>query len=59
MHTPLRNSHDYIRSAREIRMAVEYVMRPLMDQNPSLNVYPYSLYYVYYDQYGYIRSVAI
>ena len=40
-------------------MAVDYVMKPLTDADPSLDVYPYSLFYVYYDQYSYIRSVAI
>lgn len=34
-------------------------MSPLKDSNPDIDIYPYSLFYVYYDQYGYIRSVAI
>ena len=59
MHRPLRNSYDYIRAAREMRLAVEYVMGPLMEQDPNIDAYPYSLFYVYYDQYAYIRSVAI
>ena len=59
MHRPLRNSYDYIRAAREMRMAVDYVMGPLIEKDPSLSAYPYSLFYVYYDQYAYIRSVAI
>jgi len=42
-----------------MRMAVDYVMKPLTDKNSSLSAYPYSLVYVYYDQYAYIRSVAI
>lgn len=29
MHRPLRNSYDYIRAAREMRLAVDYVMKPL------------------------------
>lgn len=40
-------------------MAVEYVLGPLLQKDSSLSAYPYSLFYVYYDQYGYIRSVAI
>lgn len=40
-------------------MAVDYILGPLLKQNPSLDAYPYSLFYVYYDQYSYIRSVAI
>jgi|LakMenEpi03Aug12_release.lakeMendotaPanAssembly.Ray.scaffolds.fasta_scaffold873659_2 Niemann-Pick C1 protein len=59
MTKPLRNSADYIRSARETRMAMDYVMKPLLKSDPNLSAYPYSLFYVYYDQYGYIRSVAI
>ena len=59
MHKPLRNSYDYIRAAREMRLAIDYVMGPLIQKDPSLSAYPYSLFYVYYDQYAYIRSVAI
>ena len=59
MHKPLRESYDYIRAAREMRLAVDYVMGPLIEKDPSLSAYPYSLFYVYYDQYAYIRSVAI
>lgn len=40
-------------------MAMDYVLKPLLDADPSLSAYPYSLFYVYYDQYSYIRSVAI
>lgn len=59
MTKPLRNSYDYIRSARETRLAMDYVMGDLLESDPTLSAYPYSLFYVYYDQYGYIRSVAI
>jgi hypothetical protein len=59
MTKPLRNSADYIRSARETRLAMDFVMGDLLESDPTLSAYPYSLFYVYYDQYGYIRSVAI
>lgn len=59
MHKPLRNSYDYIRAARETRMAVDFILKPLLEKDESLSAYPYSLFYVYYDQYGYIRSVAV
>lgn len=59
MHKPLRNSYDYIRAARETRMAVDYALGDLLKSNSTLSAYPYSLFYVYYDQYSYIRSVAI
>lgn len=38
---------------------MKFVLKDLLAQNPQLEAYPYSLFYVYYDQYGYIRSVAI
>lgn len=59
MTKPLRGSADYIRSARETRMAMDYVLGDFLDENPDLSAYPYSLFYVFYDQYSYIRSVAI
>lgn len=34
-------------------------MKDLVKNDPTLEVYPYSLFYIYYDQYSYIRSVAI
>ena len=59
MTKPLRKSEDYIRSARETRLVMDYVLGDFLDQNPDLSAYPYSLFYVFYDQYSYIRSVAI
>lgn len=40
-------------------MAMDYVLGDFLDENPDLSAYPYSLFYVFYDQYSYIRSVAI
>ena len=34
-------------------------MKGLTDKTPGVEAFPYSLVYVYYDQYAYIRSVAI
>ena len=59
MHKPVRNSSDYIRAARETRLAVDYVLGPLLKEDSSLSAYAYSLFYVYYDQYSYIRAVAL
>jgi hypothetical protein len=42
-----------------MRLAVKYVMDPLKALDPKIDAYAYSLFYVYYDQYAYIRSVAI
>jgi Niemann-Pick C1 protein len=36
---------------------LDYVLEDYI--NEERTAYPYSLFYVYYDQYGYIRSVAI
>ena len=59
MTKPLRNSKDYIQAAREARMVVDWSLGEFLKENPDLSVYPYSLFYVFYDQYSYIRSVAI
>lgn len=59
MTKPLRGSEDYIRAAREARLAMDYVLGEFLEANPDRSAYPYSLFYVYYDQYSYIRSVAI
>ena len=40
-------------------MAVDYSLGNLLSKHSSLSAYPYSLFYIYYDQYSYIRSVAI
>lgn len=40
-------------------MAVDYSLGDLLSKHSSLSAYPYSLFYIYYDQYSYIRSVAI
>ena len=34
-------------------------MRNLTEKYPNVSAFPYSLVYVYYDQYTYIRSVAV
>jgi len=36
---------------------MDFVVGKYLDD--KMTAYPYSLFYVYYDQYGYIRSVAI
>lgn len=67
MTKPLHNSSEYIRAARETRLAMDHVMGPLINQQgqgingdgEGLEAYPYSLFYVFYDQYSYIRAVAI
>lgn len=34
-------------------------MKGLTDKTPGVEAFPYSLVYVYYDQYAYIRSIAV
>jgi Niemann-Pick C1 protein len=38
---------------------MDYVLGDFLAENTTRTAYPYSLFYVYYDQYSYIRSVAI
>ena len=59
MHKPLRDSEDYIRSAQEARQTVNKIMKNLTEKYPNTTAFPYSLVYIYYDQYTYIRAVAV
>ena len=38
---------------------MDYILGDHLDEDKNITAYPYSLFYVYYDQYSYIRSVAI
>jgi len=38
---------------------MDYVLGDFLEANQDKTAYPYSLFYVFYDQYSYIRSVAI
>lgn len=58
-HKPLRVSEDYIKAAQEARQTVNKIMKELTDKTPGVSAFPYSLVYVYYDQYAYIRSIAV
>ncbi|KAM3130411.1 hypothetical protein pb186bvf_017510 [Paramecium bursaria] len=55
-HTPLHNSKEYILSLEQTRQVID---KKCKDLDTSKKVYAYSLHYVFYDQYSYIRSVAI
>lgn len=48
-HTILRNSSDYIDALNQARIIGANLTKTL-----SVNVYPYSVFYVYYEQYLYI-----
>ena len=59
MHTPLRGSEDYIKAAQSARQTIEKIMANFTQFYPDRQAFPYSLFYIYYDQYTYIRSIAI
>lgn len=59
MHTPLRNSSDYIRAAESARQTISKITKNFTQYYPDAKAFPYSLFYIYYDQYSYIRSIAV
>ncbi|RWS23007.1 hypothetical protein B4U80_06319 [Leptotrombidium deliense] len=55
-HIPLQNSHDFVsalRSAREISDEISYTINGFLKESKQqqVDVYPYSIIYVYYEQY--------
>ncbi|BEJ13785.1 hypothetical protein CspHIS471_0309590 [Cutaneotrichosporon sp. HIS471] len=53
-HTPLRTQNDFISAlAAARRIAADISMRM------GLDVFPYSLFYVFFDQYAYIRGMTV
>lgn len=58
-HRPLRASEDYIKAAQEARQTVSKIMEKLKSKYSTVDAFPYSLVYVYYDQYATIRAVAV
>ncbi|CAM9449553.1 unnamed protein product, partial [Phaeothamnion confervicola] len=65
---PLRRQRDFVRSAYALRRAAEILGRslPLLQitesensENASEPAFAYSLYFVYYEQYEYIRGVCL
>jgi Niemann-Pick C1 protein len=59
MHTPLRKSEDYIKAAESARQTITKITKNFTDNYPNSKAFPYSLFYIYYDQYTYIRSIAV
>ncbi|KAK5113411.1 hypothetical protein LTR62_003511 [Meristemomyces frigidus] len=54
-HTPLRSQQDFIQSyasARRISKSIE-------EHNPGLKVFPYSKFYIFFDQYATIAKLAM
>lgn len=53
-HTPLVNSQEYtgaLQKARELAHNITMAMRKLNDTSPDFEVFPYTVTYVYYEQY--------
>jgi Niemann-Pick C1 protein len=59
MHVPLRGSDDYIKAAQSARQIVENITKTFTHSLGNAKAFPYSLFYIYYDQYTYIRSIAV
>ena len=59
MHTPLRKSEDYIKAAESARQTITKITKNFTDHYSDAKAFPYSLFYIYYDQYSYIRSIAV
>ncbi|XP_067396428.1 NPC1-like intracellular cholesterol transporter 1 [Emydura macquarii macquarii] len=53
-HTPLTNSQEYtaaLRAARELAVDITHSMRQVPGTDPSFRVFPYTVTYVFYEQY--------
>ncbi|CAD8070438.1 unnamed protein product [Paramecium primaurelia] len=57
-HRPIHNSAGYILSLEQTRQVIDKVVKEAKLKD-NQKVYPYSMPYVFYDQYSYIRAVAI
>ncbi|KAF7236708.1 NPC1-like intracellular cholesterol transporter 1 [Varanus komodoensis] len=53
-HTPLKNSQEYtaaLKAARELAASITESMRQVPGTDPSFRVFPYTITYVFYEQY--------
>lgn len=58
-HTPLRTSEDYLNALQEARILADNMtvtIRHYLGKNNTARVFPYSIFYVYYEQYLHIWS---
>lgn len=53
-HTPLRSQRDFIDALASARRIARD-----MSERTGLDVFPYSLFYVFFDQYAYIRGMTV
>ncbi|XP_038609969.1 NPC1-like intracellular cholesterol transporter 1 [Tachyglossus aculeatus] len=53
-HTPLKNSQEYtgaLRAARELAASITATLRQVPGTDPNFKVFPYTITYVFYEQY--------
>jgi Niemann-Pick C1 protein len=53
-HTPLKSQNDYIAAYHSAHRISELIN----EENPSVQVFPYSVFYIFFEQYEYIISLA-
>ncbi|PKC75290.1 multidrug efflux transporter AcrB transmembrane domain-containing protein [Rhizophagus irregularis] len=53
-HTPLKSQNDYIAAYHSAHRISELIN----EENPSIQVFPYSVFYIFFEQYEYIISLA-
>ncbi len=59
LHSKLRTQSDFIDSARDIKAIIEYYANTTPDWPKDMKVYPYSLYYVFFEQYETIKGITL
>lgn len=58
-HRPCRTSDDFINAFYETRYVVDHFSNQIVGSGDNKKAFAYSLFYVYFEQYFYIRGVAI
>ncbi|KAH3710433.1 hypothetical protein DPMN_069915 [Dreissena polymorpha] len=58
-HTPMRNSGDYIKGLTEARNIAKNISAAMNIEDPNQEVFAYSIFYVFYEQYLTIVKLTI
>lgn len=59
-HGPLREQMDFINSVKEINEIVDYfIEKEGLEKNLNMIIYPYSFFYVFFEQYSTIKGLTI
>ncbi|CAG8463829.1 109_t:CDS:2, partial [Diversispora eburnea] len=53
-HTPLKSQHDYIAAQHSAKRISNLIQK----ENPDMEVFPYSIFYIFFDQYEHIVRLA-